>query len=84
MKKALEYTPLIYAGLVFIGYMNLHVYYSQFSIPIWSYLSLGELLLSFLPLTLALLASLVPLAFLFLLTSEKKPESLAEFTSAWA
>lgn len=51
MERILKYTPLAYAALVFIGFANLQSYYSAFGIQIWTYLSTGELLLSFLSIT---------------------------------
>lgn len=48
MERILKYAPLAYAALVFIGFANLQSYYSAFGIQIWTYLSTGELLLSFL------------------------------------
>src|SRR5262245_27373424 len=52
MERILKYASLIYALLVFVGYINLHAYYTPFGIQIWNYLTTGELLLSFLPITL--------------------------------
>ena len=55
MKKILNYFPLISALLLFIGYLNYVTYYNLFDIDITSFLTTGELLLSFLPLTSAIL-----------------------------
>ncbi|HZJ36992.1 MAG TPA: hypothetical protein VFD29_10245 [Gillisia sp.] len=57
-------TTLIYALLIFIGFLNTYSYYSEFGIEIVSFLTTGELLLSFLPLTLPILI-LVAFAVLF-------------------
>jgi hypothetical protein len=54
--RTIQHGPLIYALLVFVGFLNLHAYYRQFSIDIWTYLSTAELLLSFLPLSLGIMA----------------------------
>jgi len=54
MKKIFEAT-YIYAILIFIGFYNYHSYYSCFDISIASFLTPGELLLSFLPLSTLLL-----------------------------
>ncbi len=51
MERILKYAPLAYAALVFIGFANLQSYYSAFGIQIWTYMSTGELLLSFLSIT---------------------------------
>lgn len=61
MERILKNTPLIYALLVFIGFVDLRSYYGYFGIEIWTYLSVGELLLSFLPRTIPIM--LVLLAF---------------------
>ncbi len=54
--STIQHGPLIYALLVFVGFLNLHAYYRQFSIDVWTYLSTAELLLSFLPLSLGVMA----------------------------
>lgn len=51
MNAILKYLPVISAFLIFIGYINYTGYYRFFDIEIVSYLTTGELLLSFLPLT---------------------------------
>ena len=57
MKKLFE-TSYVYAILIFIGFYNYYSFYNQFDINIASYLSIGELLLSFLPLSTYILGFL--------------------------
>jgi hypothetical protein len=64
MQKAIKYLPLFYPLLVLIGFLNYHTFYKCFDIEIASYLTTGELLLSFLPLTIPILLFL---AYFFLL-----------------
>ncbi len=64
MKKF--YDPaFIYSYLVFIGFYNYYIYYSYFDIKISNFLSLSEMLLSFLPLTFPILLFLLSLAFMY-------------------
>ena len=49
--ELVNHVALVYAGLIFVGYLDAHTYFMQYGIQVWSYLSTGELLLSFLPLT---------------------------------
>jgi len=51
VRELLDNGSWLYAVLVFVGFLDLHSYYSAFGISIWAYLSVGELLLSFLTLT---------------------------------
>lgn len=51
MKRVLEYTSLIYALMVFVGFLNMNTYFGYFGIDIHTHLSVGELLMSFLPMT---------------------------------
>lgn len=55
MDKITKYTPIITGMLLFIGYLNYYSYYVFFDINISTYLTTGELLLSFLPLTIPIL-----------------------------
>ena len=55
MNDYLKYIPLLSGLLIFIGFLNYHTYYSYFDIDISSYLTTGELILSFLPLSVPLL-----------------------------
>ena len=66
IKKILEYTTLIYGLLIFVGYVNLHIYYSFFELPIYNFISFGEVLILFLP-SLAEMMSVAVAVFLFLL-----------------
>ncbi len=66
MKRVYESTT-IYALLVFIGFYNYYVFYSYFDIEIASFLTLGELLLSFLPFTFPILILASVFAVLYLL-----------------
>ncbi|MGJ3236139.1 hypothetical protein [Marivirga sp.] len=50
--------PLISGGLIFLGYLNYHFYYSQFDININTYLTTSELIFSFLPLTVPFILTL--------------------------
>jgi hypothetical protein len=54
MKRIYESTSL-YAFLVFIGFYNYFIYYDYFDIDISSFLTVSELLLSFLPLTFSII-----------------------------
>lgn len=55
MDKIIKYTPLLSAILIFLGYLNYYFYYSFFGIEIENYLTSGELLFSFLKLTIPFL-----------------------------
>lgn len=55
MKKIFENIPLLSGTLIFIGFLNYWFYYDFFDIEINSYLTTGELLLSFLKLTIPIL-----------------------------
>lgn len=55
MEKFLKSIPLITGALIFLGYINYTFYYFYFDIEISSYLTTGELLLSFLKLTIPIL-----------------------------
>lgn len=66
MQKILKYLPLFSALLILIGYLNYYSFYKCFDIEISSYLTTGELLLSFLPLTVPIL--IILLFFFFMLT----------------
>lgn len=67
MKKVVEYLPIISASLLFIGFINYTSYYRFFDIEIVHYLSSGELLLSFLPLTFPILFLLLIVAIMFII-----------------
>lgn len=43
----LKYVPIVYPLLVFLGYINYDFYYRKFGIDIFNYLSINELLFSF-------------------------------------
>lgn len=62
MKKLIEYLPIISAMLLFLGFINYTSFYRFFDIEIIHYLTSGELILSFLPLT-------VPILFLVIVVS---------------
>lgn len=49
MKKIVEYFSIISVTLIFLGYWNIHIFYSDFQIPIYNYISTSEIVLSFLP-----------------------------------
>lgn len=55
MNKITKYIPIITGILLFIGYLNYYSYYEYFNINISTYLTTGELILSFLPLTIPIL-----------------------------
>ena len=55
MKKIVEYFSLISVILIFLGYWNIHVFYSDFQIPIYNYISTSEILLSFLPIIITII-----------------------------
>jgi len=83
MKRIYESTSL-YAFLVFIGFYNYYTYYNYFDIEISSFLTVSELLLSFLPLTFSIivLSSFATLIYIFtigeLAFDKKKGESNIE------
>lgn len=52
IKEYLNYIPVYTAIFLFLGYFNQSSYYKFFNIDIWSYLTTGELLLSFLQITI--------------------------------
>lgn len=51
LERLLKHGVWFYAMLVFVGFIDLYAYYTPFGIRIWSYMSTGEILLSFLSLT---------------------------------
>lgn len=55
MKKLVESIPIISALLILVGFLNYITFYRFFDIEIVHYLTSGELILSFLPLTLPIL-----------------------------
>jgi len=55
MEKVIKFIPVIYGLLLFLGFLNYTFYYNFFSLNISSYLTTGELLLSFLQLTIPIL-----------------------------
>lgn len=65
MKRIYESTTL-YAFLVFIGFYNYYIYYDYFDIEISSFLTVSELLLSFLPLTFSIIILVSFAAFLYI------------------
>lgn len=73
--------PLISGGLIFLGYLNYHFYYSQFDIAINTYLTTSELIFSFLPLTVPFILSFSVLIVIFIglqlsiVHQEKEPQS---------
>lgn len=76
-----ELLPILTVVLIFIGYWRIDTYYATFRIDIYNYISVTEILLSFLPLIKSLLAFLLIIlvlsfigAFLrvFILTTPKK------------
>lgn len=52
MDKIVKLAPFLYAALIYIGYLNYFFYYNVFDINILDYLTIGELLLSFLQLSI--------------------------------
>lgn len=66
MKKLIELIPLISGILIFIGFLNYSFFYNQFGIEISSYLTTGELILSFLRLTISLVIILGILSVYFI------------------
>src|SRR5690606_3629241 len=83
MKRIYESTSL-YAFLVYIGFYNYYTYYNYFDIELSSFLTVSELLLSFLPLTFSIivLSSFATLIYIFtigeLAFDKKKGESNIE------
>ncbi|MBK6825601.1 MAG: hypothetical protein IPG86_01330 [Chitinophagaceae bacterium] len=77
MKKVFSNTAILSALLIFVGYLDIYIYYNEFGINISTYLTTGELILSFLPLTIPLL---ILVSFFFIpaigvLTSEQGKHS---------
>ena len=66
MKKIVEAIPVISTLLLFVGYVNYITYYNYFNIDIITYLSTGELLLSFLPLTWPILFVVLLIVIIFI------------------
>lgn len=83
MKKIITDTAFLSALFLFIGYLNVFLYYDYFGINITTYLSTGELLLSFLPITTPLLIMLVVVFFpmLEVLTTQPDNNSTATMSS---
>ncbi|MBL7945289.1 MAG: hypothetical protein JNN32_04435 [Flavobacteriales bacterium] len=69
MNQLIKYAGVLYALLVFFGYVNLHTYYTSFGIDIWTFLSTSDMLLSFLSFTLPLLWYVTIGYLLFLIAS---------------
>lgn len=69
----MKHSGLLYAALVFIGYINLHSYYSVFGVQVWPYLSIGELLLSFMPTLMPIAGYFLMLGLMGVLTVRLKP-----------
>ncbi|NDV43120.1 hypothetical protein [Flagellimonas sediminis] len=61
--KSLYNPTILYALLVFIGFLNYHSFYITFDIQIAPFLTLGELLLSFMPLTIPILITIAFFSF---------------------
>jgi hypothetical protein len=81
MKRVFEST-FIYALLIFLGFYNYYSFYNFFDINIASFLTSGELLLSFLPLTIPIIGILIILTLFYIrtivaLSIVKSNESLA-------
>jgi hypothetical protein len=58
-----------YAILVLLSYINLHMYYSYFDIPIYSYITITEVIIPFLPTIITvLMASAIVLGLYIILT----------------
>jgi hypothetical protein len=55
LKHSAQYLPLFYVVLVFLGYLNMQSYYSYFDIPIYSFISINEVIIPFLPIIVQLL-----------------------------
>jgi len=64
MKNIIE-SSYIYALLIFLGFYNYYCFYNCFDINIATYLTSGELLLSFLPLTIPVIGIMILLAMLY-------------------
>lgn len=62
-----KYIPLISIILIFLSFVNLHFFYSEFGIAIYDFLDTGELLLLFLPNILAslLIGTVIFISLLF-------------------
>lgn len=58
MKKLTRYLPIIYAVLIFIGYLNYVSFYKYFDIDISVYLTTSELLFSFLRISIPILVGI--------------------------
>lgn len=68
--------PFLSVLLVFIGYYNYYSYYSIFDIEIHNYLTTGELLLSFLPLSINILITI--LIVFIIVALKESPENEVE------
>ncbi|RLD53884.1 MAG: hypothetical protein DRJ01_18770, partial [Bacteroidetes bacterium] len=63
MERITKNTPIIYGMLIFLGYFHYWSYFNHFDIDISSFLTTGELLLSFLRLTIPIITILSFLVF---------------------
>lgn len=73
-KKISENITLISVFLIFIGYYNYYSYYSFFDIEIHSFLTTGELLLSFLPISIYILITFIIIFIMIALSNSTNNE----------
>lgn len=66
-EKVSRLIPLIYPLLIFIGFYNQHVYYNHFGIEIFNYLSVYEILFSFIRIATPILIGVFGLVLYFIL-----------------
>ncbi len=71
----LKLGPWVYGALVLIGFLRLHSYYHVFGIEIWTYLSTGELLLSFLNITGSMTAMIIVLGVMMWASVQRESRS---------
>jgi hypothetical protein len=73
MKKIIEYLPLLTVCGLYFGFCNLHYYYSDFKINIYSFVTSAEILFSVLP-SIVLLASSILILLVQTLVNKRKDE----------
>jgi hypothetical protein len=69
VKKGIELIPLITAAVIVVGYINIHSFYTNFQIDIYSYLETSEIVFSFASIAYDLVFYLLGLSMYLLLTS---------------
>ncbi len=69
IKSLTQYIPAFYPLLIYLGFIRYDFYYQEFDIDIFNYLSVSEILFSFVPLIAPVLIKLTYILFAFLTLS---------------